>query len=330
MAVQLKDIAAHLNVSVSTVSRVLNGTGRVGPKTRERILAAIEEFGYQPNEVARSLQRRSSNTIGIIVPDLSNNFYSKVIKGVELVARRHEHTVIVCNSDENIEREEEYLQILLQKQVKGLILATVGGDPGMLKPYRANGIPFVFIDNLPDGHEQYSTISIDNYKASYDLASHMAAEGHREFAILTGPLVQSTSHQRMEGFRQGLADHGISLDERWIGVGDFTRESGYRIMKQWLGEEKRPTALLAANNFLLYGAAQALREHGLRIPGHMAVACFDVQDETGLQQPQITSIVQPAARIGELAADIIIGSDEIRQIILEPELQIHESSLRRG
>lgn len=332
LSVQLRDIAKHLGISVSTVSRVINGTGRVSKETRELVLKTIKELGYQPNEIARSLKRKSANTLGVIVSDLSNSFYSRVIKGVEKVARENDHTVFVCNTNEDIALEEEYVQLFLQKQVTGLVIATVGGNPELFQPYIGSGIPFVFIDNLPQTADNFDVVTIDNVKASYGMAQHLVEQGHRKVAMITGPLNQSTAAERMQGFRKCLEDNNIPLRESWIGVGEFKRESGYSIMKQWLEEEELPTALFTANDFLLYGAVQAIYEKGLRIPEDIAVVCFDANDETGLVRPQITSVIQPAYEIGLMAAEIITRKERnkdlkvFEKVILEPKLMINESS----
>jgi LacI family transcriptional regulator len=333
MPTKLKDIARHLNLSVSTVSRVLNGTGRVSKETKELILKTIKELNYQPNEIARSLKRKRANIIGVIVPDISNNFYSAVIKGIEKVASENEHMIIVCNSDENISKEEDYIQILLQKQVAGLIIATVGGNTELFNQYRGSGVPVVFFDNLPLMKENYDVVTIDNKKASYTLTAHFIEQGYDKLAIITGPLRQSSSIERLEGFKKCVEDKGISIDERWIGVGEFKMESGYDIMKSWLEESESPSALLAANNFLAYGAIKAIQEKGLRIPEDIALACFDAKDDTGIIKPQITSINQPAYDIGTIAADIIMRKASNKnlavyeRIILEPSLEINESSV---
>lgn len=332
-AVQLKDLAKQLNVSVSTVSRTVNGTGRVGAKTRERILDAIKQTGYQPNEVARSLKRRSARTLGVVVADLSNSFYSKVIKGVEKVASENSYNVFVCNTDEEVGKEEEYIRVLLQNQVSGLVIATVGSDVRLFQSYIDSGIPFVFIDNLPSLDDHFNLVAIDNAKASRSITQHLVDQGHRKIAMMTGPLNQSTSSERMLGFRKCLEENGITPEERWIGVGTFKQEYGYRMMREWLLNEDRPTAVLAANDFLMYGAIKAIYERGLKIPEDIAVACFDANDETGLISPGITAIIQPAYEIGSIAAEIIMrrehdkGRKQYEKIELEPVLLLKQSSM---
>jgi len=333
--VQLKDLAKQLNVSVSTVSRTVNGTGRVGAKTRERILAAIEQTGYRPNEIARSLKRRSARSLGVVMADISNSFYAKVIKGVEKVASENEYNVFVCNTDEEVGKEEDYIRVLLQNQVSGLVIASVGAEARLFQPYIDSGIPFVFIDNLPAMEDGFNLVAINNVKASRSVTQHLIDQGHRKIAMLTGPLNQSTSSERLTGFRKCLEENGITPEEKWFGVGAFKRESGYRIMREWLMRKEKPTAVFAANDFLMYGAIKAIYENGLKIPDDIAVACFDANDETGLISPGITAVIQPAYEIGTIAAEIIMRRERnkarrlFEKIVLEPTLLLNESSMRR-
>jgi len=334
MATGLKDIAEHLGISVSTVSRVINGKGRVGKETREKVLKAIKELNYQPNEIARSLKLQRTRTIGVIVPDISNAFYANIIKGIEKATRENDQSIIVCNSDENIKMEEEYVQLLAQKQVMGLIIASVGGNPEVFKQYRQHELPIVFIDNLPQIKDNYDYVAIDNYKASYKLAEHLIEQGYRKFALITGPLNQSTALERQEGFIKCLEDNSIEINKKLIASGEFKLESGYSIMSKWLKqiEIEKPLALFAANNFIAYGAIKAINEAGLKIPEDVAVVCFDAVDVTGLIKPQITSVNQPAFEIGTIAANIILRKENKKikayeKVILEPDLVINESSL---
>lgn len=332
--VQLKDIAKHLNLSVATVSKAINGKGRISAETRQRVLSAIEELGYKPNEIARSLRRRTANTIGVIVPDLTNIFYSNVIKGVEKVAWENGYSVIVCNSDEDAEKESAYLQLLLQHQIAGLVIAMVGREVKQLDPYKKAGIPVVFFDNMPKTKDNFDVVTIDNVKASYELTQHLIDQGHQNIAFITGPLHQSTAYDRLQGYQQCMKHHALSIEDKWVSTGEFKFEHGYKVMKKWLADEDKPQAVLAANNFLLYGVMKAAREAGLNIPNDLAVACFDAHDETGLICPQITSVLQPDYDIGVIAGEIIMRKEKNKvtvyeKMILEPQMIIRESSLTK-
>lgn len=331
MTVKLKDIAAYLNVSVSTVSRVINNKDRVDEATRRKVQDALEKFQYRPNEIARSLKSQSIKAVGLIVPDISNYFFSTLIKGVEAVARRHGYYVILCNSDEDKDRERDYTDFLLQRQIAGLVIAIEGREADFLKSYRKAGIPVVFVDNLPGIDDNYDYVSIDNIKASRELTNHLFRLGHTKIAILTGSPDESVSDDRLKGWEKAHAEHGLPVRKKWIGIGDFRRESGYRLMQGLLNQAELPTAVVAANNFIAYGAMQAIAEAGLQIPGDIALVCFDAIDPIGLLRPRITSIIQPAEEIGNLAGEIIMRkihnakTNVFEKVILEPLLEIKES-----
>jgi len=331
MPVKLKDIAEHLNISVSTVSRVLTNKNRVDEETRKKVLKALEDFQYQPNEVARSLKSKITKAIGIIIPDISNTYFSTIIKGVESVARQNGYYIILCNSDEDKKREEEYTSFLLQKQISGLVIATVSGGTGFYEKYKKAGIPVVFVDNLPKMDNNFNFVVIDNVKASYDLTNHLIKLGHEKIGIINGSLEESTAYERLKGWEKALLEHKIPIRKKWSGLGDFKQESGYKIMQGFLKQKEVPTAVFVTNNLMTYGAMRAIKDAGLRIPEDIAVVCFDAIDFTGLVKPQITSVIQPAEDIGRISGEIIIRKIQdnkikiFENVTLEPQLLIKES-----
>ena len=330
-AVKLEDIAKKLGLSTSTVSRALSGNGRVGEKTRHRVLEAVRESDYTVNAVARSLRLRDAKNIGIVVPDITNSFFSSVIKGAQDACRQHGYTLMVCNSDESEEFEEESLRTLLEKQVSGLILATVSARPEGVVPYRRLSIPVVFIDNIPEGAEALDVVSIDNHRAASRITKEMVARGYRDVGMIAGPKSQSTGLLRYTGFLEALRAEGISPREEWVLAGDFKMESGRALMRKLLKLPERPRAMVISNNYMAYGAINAIRDAGLDIPGDIAIASFDAMDSTGLITPLIASINQPAEEIGLRAAEIIVArlSGDCREagteVILEPTVSEGDS-----
>lgn len=324
MSVKLVDIAKHLNISVSTVSRVINGKDRVSDETREKVLKAIKDFNYSPNEIARSLRNRSSMTIGIIVPDISNEFFALLSKGAEAVAKNNGYLLILCNSDYDENMEKEYLNMLTQKQVDGIIIATVCKDEEYFDKILNSSIPTVFVDNLPQIKRNFNFVTIDNEKAAYDLTKHIIDSGYKEISIITGKLQETSALERLDGWKKAMNDNGLKINSDFIGIGDFKIDSGYKIMKKMLEQNKKPQALVAANNYIAYGAVKAIREKGLSVPEDIYVVCFDAIDDTGLMSIQLPSMVQPAEKIGEIALDIIIkrlNNKEFKifdRVLLEP------------
>lgn len=325
MNVRLVDVAKHLNISVSTVSRVVNGKDRVSDETRKKVWEAIEELNYQPNEIARSLRKQSSMTIGIIVPDISNEFFALLMKGVESIARENGYLVILCNSDYDETMEKEYYNMLAKNQVDGIIIATVCEDHAYFEKILGSNIPVVFVDNLPQIERNYNFVTIDNEKSAYDLTNHLIKSGYKDIAVITGKLQETSAVERLNGWKKAMRSNNLEVHEDFIGIGDFKIESGYKIMSEMLELEKRPKALLAANNNIAYGAVKAIREKGLDVPKDLYIVCFDAIDKTGLLSVHLPSMVQPAEKIGEIALETIlkrIDNKEFKiydRVILEPE-----------
>lgn len=331
MATKLKDIAEKLNISVSTVSRVLNNRDRVDVKTQQRVKAMIKQLNYYPNGVARSLKSGNSEIFGIVVPDISNQFYASVIKGLGKKAQQSKYSVFVCNSNGEIDMEEKLIQFLLQKQVSGLAVATVGGKANYFKQCIENKIPIIFFDNYPIMCKNCDYITIDNEKIAEQLTNHLLALKHEKIAIITGSQNETSNVERLHGWKTAMALSGRKIDENDIYIGKFSLESGYEQMTAVLKSNEKYTAVLATDNYLAYGAIRAIQESGLKIPEDIAIVCFDAKDETELIRPQITSFIQPAEEIGSIAAELLIRrinnskSWVFHKVILEPEFIIKQS-----
>lgn len=319
-AVKLKDLAAELGLAVSTVSRALSGNGRVSRKTRDRVQQAVKQAHYTPNGLARSLRTRDARNIGIIVPDITNSFFAAVIKGAQVLSRENGYTILLSNSDENPQYEQEAIQLMLEKQVSGLILASVGGSGKAVDQFRRLGIPLVFIDNIPQIEGQFDAVSTNNYQAAYTLARLMMDRGYREIGLISGPLNQTSGRQRHEGCLDAMRERGVKVRKEWLRVGDFKMDSGRTCMEEILALPKHPKALIIANNYMAFGAIRALRAAGKAIPGDMAVASFDTDDISGLVTPAIVTMNQAADEIGWKAAEVLI--DRINDKAGEAGVQI--------
>lgn len=325
-AVRLEDIAKKLGLSTSTVSRAISGRGRICEKTRQRVLEAVRESDYMVNAVARSLRMRDARNIGIVVPDISNSFFAAVIKGAQQTCRLHGYALMVCNSDESAELEEEALHTLLEKQISGLILASVGESTDLFAQCERCGVPLVLIDNIPEGAGACDAVSIDNETAARRLTCAMIERGYRDIGMISGPEKQSTGSLRRAGFLEALRGANLVPRSEWMLEGDFRMESGYNCMRRLLEGFPVPKAMIVANNYMAYGAINAIRAAGLRIPEDIAIAAFDTVDETGLITPLISSIDQPAQEIGLRASEIILArlagklAEEPVHIVLEPTI----------
>jgi len=308
--VKLKDIARELKLSTSTVSRVVNNQDRVDPETRQRVMAALKRHNYQPDENARRLKTNSSNVIGVIVPDIANPFFAQVIKGIEKGLAPARHPLLLCNTDESREREVEAVQLFRRQKVAGIIVATSLEQRQIRKTYAAAGCPVVFFDNVPHDLEPVRAVSIDNARAACELVRYLVSQGHRRVFLIGGPLGESSADAREQGWRQALAEAGIEPRADWLWHGNFQESSGEAAMNRFLAREELPTAICAANNFMAYGAVKAIEARGLSIPEDLSLAAFDAIDPSGLMRLSLTSILQPAEAIGQVAADLCLAAQK--------------------
>lgn len=335
----LKDIAKELKVSVSTISRVVNNKTYVNPKTRKMVLEGLAKYNYVPNQVARSLKKQSTETIGILVPDISENFFAQIIKGIDEVFGKKKYLIILADSNESPKKEAQYLNLLYQNRIDALVLATVSKDYSALNMYFANNIPIVFIDNIPDLGYDIDCVIINNQKASIMAVNHLIENGRRDIAIIIGSADETTGYERLEGYKRALEQNNIPINNNLIKYGNYKENTGYSCMKELIeNKDKEPfTGVYIGSEKMTYGAIKAIKEYKLNMPEDIALIGFDVHDKSGLITPGITSIRQPENNIGEIVADLIIKRLKEKQqdgitnhisqrIILEPILEIKKSS----
>lgn len=338
MPYSLKKIAEESGYSISTVSRVINGKGRISQKTKDEILKIAKEHHYVPNQVARSLKNSKTNTIGIIVPDI-RDYFNLVIKAADNVFSREGYSILLADTNEDPGKEEAYIHLMYEKRVDGLILATVAEEHEALEMYFQSGVPVIFIDNLPHVEPEYEDcVLLDNSRASALAVECLAKEGHEQIAIIAGNERETTGMERLRGFRNALEDHGLKAIPELMKKGDYQVEGGYRCMRELLeAREAHPfTAVYVSSYKMSCGALKAIREQKLRIPEDVAVVAFDFLDETGLNVPSITTITQPTESIGTIAANRMLArlrcekeTETIAQrILLAPALQKGDSSRR--
>ncbi|NPV53159.1 MAG: LacI family DNA-binding transcriptional regulator [Firmicutes bacterium] len=331
MSVTIKDVAQKAGVSFATVSRVLRGERYVSAETQQAVHRAVKELGYHPNSLARNFKTKRSNIIGFVMPDISNPFFATIARGIEERARRNGYDLIIYDTHSDPDRELKGLQMLAERRVDGVILSPISDQLLKLEIPDVRILPVVLVDNLVEGAEVDSVI-IDNVQATRRLVEHLLSLGHRKIAMITGPLNQTTGKDRLAGYLSALHDHGIPEVKGWIREGDFLMQSGYELAGELLDKADKPTAILAANNFMALGAMRAIRERGLHIPRDMALVAFDDMSEfTTLLDPPLTAMVQPAGRLGDAACDLLLRrlhakrSMKPRQVIMEAELLIRGS-----
>lgn len=332
MAATLKDIAKELNVSVSTVSRAITGKGYVNQELRRKIAETAKKLNYNTNLIPKSLRRRDMRTVALVLPDISELFFSNITSAIDEILHKNGYSLLLCITGENPERENEYLDFLCDGSVDGIIMATVSEKSSKLKKLITGDFPIVFIDNCPQSELSYDCVICDNSQAGYMATERLISKGHKRIGIITGKLEETTGFERLVGYKRALLKHEIEIDQSLIEVGDFKEKSGYSCMKRLLSDGRdRITAVIAASGKMTYGAIKAICDAGLRIPDDIAVMGFDIHDPTGLINPGVTSIIQPEQEIGRLAANLVMARIEQNEtlpkqrIVLEPSLVIRAS-----
>jgi len=326
------DVAKRAGVSPITVSRVINNSGYISMTTRERVETAIKEIGYVPNTLARGLRSKRTNTLALVVTDITNPYFTSMARGVEDVAGACDYTVIYCNTDESETKEEKYANILAQRQVDGVLLVPACGNAKTIKFLESNDISVVILDRRVSG-VQTDFVRADSVDGAKRLIKLLIDLGHKRIAAISGPKKVSTSMDRVTGYRQALVEAGL-IENEMIYFGSFNQQSGYEFTKLAMTQQPKPTAIFAANNFILLGVVKALRELQLDVPEDVSVVGFDDFPESMLVKPFFTAVVQPAYEMGRLATELLLKrisgqlSGEFQNIILPSEIIERESSRR--
>jgi LacI family transcriptional regulator len=319
----LADVARRAGVSISTASYVVTGTRPVGDETRQRVLEAIAETGYTPDTVARSLRSSRSETIGLVLPDIRNPFFSSVVDGVETEARAQRQTLLLVNSGEDPDREIEALHQLRSRRVDGLIVGLTRDTPrGALVSLHKSRTPVVFVDRA--GPPEFDQVLVANDVATRVMVDHLVGAGHRRIGMIAGVRGISTAEERIEGFRQGLELAGLPLDGSQIVDGGSRRELARQAVTEVLGSGARFDALVIGNNDMALGALEALSNLGLRVPGDIAVVSLDDLPWGHLLASPLTAVVQPSFSMGREAMRLLLRR------IAAPDAAPREVRLRPG
>ena len=330
----MKQIAQIAEVSLGTVSHVLNGTAKVREPLRKRVLDAVAATGYQPSQLARGLRRDKTNILAMVIPDIVNPFFPGVVRGAEDVAFANGYRLVLCNTDNDHAKEQVHLTALRTYLPSGLIVipSNFSDLTAQAKSYRAYGSAVVCVDRLPLNW-QGDTVTIDNIAGAYQATSYLIQLGHRNLAAITGPLHLTNSQERIEGFKRALADHGIQIAPDHLQETTFDRAGGYAKAQALLSMTPRPTAILACNDLIALGALVAIREAKLRCPEDVSLVGFDGLDLTEVTTPQLTSVYQSPYQMGATAAQLVLDrladpTRPVQKIVLNTELKIRDSAAR--
>jgi LacI family transcriptional regulator len=302
----IRDVARRASVSATTVSHVINGTRRVDAATAARVEDAIRELGYRPNALARSMRRGQTHTVGIILPDIANPFFGDLGRWLEEALFEESYSAIICNTDGDEQKEARYLDVLLSKQVDGLLLIAASQPSGQLRRLLDIGPPIVVVDRELDDLP-VSQVMVANHHGGYLAARHLVGLGHRDLAVIAGPGGLGTSARRLEGFRAALDDAGLAIRADHVERGDFRAAGGRSAMERLLERRPRPSAVFAENDLMALGALTAAHAAGVVVPDDLSVVGFDGIAFGADVTPSLTTISQPTARVARTAVELLLA-----------------------
>lgn len=305
MAASIKDVAKEAGVSIATVSRVLNDVDVVNEETKKKVQDAIKKLGYRPNIVARSLKTQRTKTVGILIPDISSQLYPEIVRGTEDVANIYDYNIILCNSDLDLEKEKEYLRVLKEKMVDGLIYMSSSLEPEIVSLIKELELVTVLVETT-DREKTFPSVSIDNREAAYDAVSYLLNKGNKKIAYIgVHKDAVNAAAARYFGYEDALKEKGIDIDENLIYFGEVKAKEGYEGIKSIL-EKTEIDAVFCASDELAMGAINGLRDKGISVPDEVDVIGFDDIYTASLFYPKLTTVAQPMYDMGSVGMRMLI------------------------
>jgi LacI family transcriptional regulator len=327
----IHDVAKRAGVAPITVSRVINNSGYISQETRDRVERAIADLEYVPNALARGLRSKRTNTLALVMTDITNPFFTNIARGVEDTASESGFTVIFCNTDESETEELKYANILAQKQVDGVLLVPACSNSTSVEFLQSLDVPVVLLDRWVPNVKS-DVVRCDSETGAYQLINLLISLGHTRIAVISGPRKVSTAEDRVAGYRRALAEAGLSKFEQ-VYFGSFTQTCGYEFANHAMAQANPPTALFGANNFISIGAMKALRELRLRVPDDVTLVSFDdLPVDLFIDEPFMTVVAQPAYAMGQKATELLlkrlagVSLEEFQEVILPIEIIQRRSS----
>lgn len=332
MAVTIKDIAALAGVSKTTVSKVINNKDdSISKATKDKILQIMKEQNYVPNKLAQSLVTKRTKTIGLLIPDIRNPFFTDISRGAEDFARKEGYNIIFCSTDEDYEREAECVSMLCEKMIDGIIFAPSSNTSHEENRYNDLEIPMVLVDKKIELSNAKGVVKVDNKNGTYEATKHLIKQGHKDILYLSGPLKNDISKERLQGYIRALEKNNLTVKEENIVEGKYRYEWAYDFIKHL--EEIKCTAICCANDLMAIGAIQALRERNFKIPDDISIVGFDDIQTSKLIDPSLTTVRQPAYEMGQKASEILINNlknnkkESVGTVIFKPQLIIRNSTV---
>ncbi len=326
--VGLKDVAEYAGVSASTVSRVLTGKSYVNENTRQKVWEAIKTLEYRPNALAQSLKSGSSNTIALLVPSIQNQMFPDIVRGVEDAARKAGYTVVLCNTDEDIEVEKRYIDNLRTHLIGGFIVASMTPGSKHIMRLRDEGVPVVLTSRAHDG--DIDAVVIDNERAAFDAVTYLIRTGHKKIALALGRTMLPIYEERLEGYKRALREGGIPYDEALVMREEGGAASFYTLVRRLLRAGLRPDAIFATSDPKAFVVMRALYDEGLRIPQDISVMGLDNVEMSSLIEPPLSTVSQPLYEIGRLAAQKLFAQiryKEEHDCLPPPQIDVMQTEL---
>ncbi|MDZ5472547.1 catabolite control protein A [Bacillus sp. 31A1R] len=305
MNVTIYDVAREANVSMATVSRVVNGNPNVKPATRKKVLEVIDRLGYRPNAVARGLASKKTTTVGVIIPDISSPFFAELARGIEDIATMYKYNIILSNSDQNKEKELHLLNTMLGKQVDGIVF--MGGNISQehVEEFQKSPVSIVLAGSIEESGT-IPSVNIDYEQATYDAIQTFIESGHKEIAFVVGPLHEPINQlKKLAGYKRALAEANIEYREDLIVEGDYTYDSGIEAIEKLLEQPNKPTAIFVGSDEMALGVVHGAEDRGLKIPNDIEIISSDNTRLALMVRPQLTTVVQPLYDIGAVAMRLL-------------------------
>lgn len=329
--ITIKDIAKKAGVSIATVSHVINKTRYVSDELKNKVYNVMEEADYHPNVMAGSLRRKKTKTIGLIVPDNANPLYAELAKAIENILFSYDFSLMLCNSEHDLEKELKYIRVLRAKRVDGVIVIPAGSKADHINKLAESGLPIVTLDR-PVSHLLADTVLIDHFQGAFDATEYLIRLGHERIAYIDKPFDLPHKFARLKGYHKALKKHGIKIYDSLYTKGGVCFADGARAMKTLLKAKPMPTAVLAFDDVLAMGALRTIKDYGLRVPEDMSIIGFDDMPLCSYTIPRLTTIYYPKDKMAEMACKFLLkriggtGSEERNKVILAPRLVLREST----
>ncbi|MBZ9521724.1 MULTISPECIES: catabolite control protein A [Bacillus] len=325
--VTIYDVAREANVSMATVSRVVNGNPNVKPTTRKKVLEAIDRLGYRPNAVARGLASKKTTTVGVIIPDISSIFYSELARGIEDIATMYKYNIILSNSDQNTDKELHLLNTMLGKQVDGIVFMGGNITDVHVEEFKRSPVPIVLAASVEE-QAQTPSVNINYEQAIYDSVQLLVEKGHKRIAFVSGPMSEPiNSVRKLAGYKRALEEAGIAFDDALVAEGDYSYDSGIEALAHLLEQSDKPTAVIAATDEMALGVIHGAQDRGVSIPDDLEVIGFDNTRLSLMVRPQLTTVVQPTYDIGAVAMRLLtklMNKEQVDDQIVELPHRIEE------